>query len=101
MGGVPAATLRFDADVWLHSGEAGWHFVTLPADVADEVRARTEGRPFGTVPVTAAIDSVSWATSLFADTKSGSYLLPLKAGVRRRAGVAAGDRVTVGLELRG
>jgi hypothetical protein len=97
---MPAATLRFDADVWLHPGEAGWHFVTLPADVADEVRARTEGRPFGTVPVTAAIGSTAWPTSLFADARTSSYLLPLKADVRRRAGVGAGDRVTVALDLR-
>ena len=97
---MSAATLRFDAVVWLHAGEAGWHFVTLPDDVADEVRARTEGRPFGTVPVNAAIGAVSWPTSLFADTKTSSYLLPLKSDVRRRAGVAAGDRVTVALDVR-
>ena len=64
------------------------------------MRARTGGRPFGTVPVTATIGSVSWPTSLFADTKTSSYLLPLKADVRRRAGVAAGDRVTVALDVR-
>jgi hypothetical protein len=30
--------------------------------------------------------------------KSGGYILPVKAEVRRRAGIAAGDEVTVSLE---
>jgi hypothetical protein len=35
-----------------------------------------------------------------ADTRSASYLLPLKADARRGEGIAAGDRVTVSRELR-
>jgi len=31
--------------------------------------------------------------------KSGGYFLPVKADVRRKAGIAAGDAVTVKLEL--
>jgi hypothetical protein len=30
---------------------------------------------------------------------SGGYLLPVKAEVRKKAGISAGDEVTVGLEL--
>lgn len=39
--------------LWLHAGGVGWHFITLPHDLADEIRARTAAtaRPFGTVPV--------------------------------------------------
>jgi hypothetical protein len=90
----------FSADAWLNPGAAGWHFATLPPEVADEVRARTQQRPFGSVPVTATLGATSWETSIFADTRSDSYLLPLKVDTRRREGIAAGDRVTVSLELR-
>jgi hypothetical protein len=90
----------FSADAWLNPGAAGWHFATLPPEVADEVRARTQQRPFGSVPVTATVGATSWETSIFADTRSASYLLPLKANVRRRERIAAGDLVTVTLELR-
>jgi hypothetical protein len=92
--------LTFEAEIWLADAEAAWHFVTLPADVADEVRARTGGsRPFNSVPVRATIGSTSWKTSMFADRKSGSYLLPVKSHVRDREAVGTGDRVTVTLEL--
>ena len=41
---------------------------------------------------------MTWRTSVFPQ-KSGGYILPIKADVRRRADIAAGDEVTVSLEL--
>ena len=94
--------MEFDAEIWQAPGGAAWHFVTLPPDAADEVRARSAGtaRPFGSIPVDATIGATTWSTSVFADPKSGSFLLPLKAAVRRREGIGEGDRVTVALALR-
>ena len=91
------------APLWLWSGEGGsWHFVTIPPEEAVEVRlqAASSGprRGFGSVRVEARIGDVSWRTSIFPQ-KSGGYILPVKAEVRRRAGFAAGDEVSVALEL--
>ena len=90
------------AEVWLHDGAAAWHFVTLPEEVADEIEARTAGprAGFGTVPVRVTLGGSTWETSLFPDRKAASYLLPLKAGIRRREGVEAGDGVELRIELR-
>jgi hypothetical protein len=98
---MDGATYTVTAEVWLYPGEAGWHFVTLPPDVADDVRARSgaSARPFGSVPARITIGGTTWSTSLFADTKSASYLIPLKAPVRRREGIAAGDTVTLVITL--
>lgn len=97
------ARFRFTAEVWLYPGEAGWHFATLPAELADEIRARFEGghRAFGSLAVRATIGSTTWSTSLFRDTRRESYLLPVKAQVRRAEGIADGDVVDVALELEG
>jgi hypothetical protein len=86
-------------EVWRYPGAGGWHFLTLPAEVADEVRARSLTKPFGSVAARVTAGEISWETSLFADTKSASYLLPLKADVRRRAGIGAGDTVTLEIVL--
>ena len=86
-------------EVWRYPGPGGWHFLTLPPDVADDVRARAIAKPFGSVRARATIGTTTWETSLFADTKSASYLLPLKAIVRRQAGIEEGDIVTVTLAL--
>ena len=87
--------------LWLWTGENGsWHFITVPAELADEIKAHglAAMRGFGSVRVEARIGEVIWRTSVF-PMKSGGYILPVKAEVRRRAGIAAADEVTVTLEL--
>lgn len=91
----------FDAELWLHDGEAAWCFVTLPADLSDDIadRADRSRRGFGAVRVRVTVGSTSWATSIFPDTKRGAYLLPVKKDVRRREGLEVGDLLRVALEL--
>lgn len=90
------------APVWLWSeGQGSWHFLTVPENEAVEIRAHGLGsnrRGFGSVRVEATIHGVAWRTSVFPQ-KSGGYLLPIKADVRRRAGISAGDEVAVTLNL--
>ena len=89
------------APLWLWSGEGGsWHFVTLPEEDCGEIRAQAFAGPrgFGLVKVEARIHDVGWRTSVFPQ-KSGGYILPVKKEVRCRAGIAAGDEVTVTLNL--
>lgn len=87
--------------IWKGSDAAGrWYFITVPEDQSDEIRAHAFGSPrgFRSVKVEARIDDVTWRTSVF-PLNSGGYLLPVKKDVRSRAGLAAGDEVTVDLEL--
>ena len=92
------------APVWLWNAEQGsWHFLTVPPDQAAEIRFDSMGMRggFGSVRVEAAIGDVTWTTSLFPDRRTGGYILPLMADIRRRAGIAAGDDVSVRLRLIG
>lgn len=94
-------SVAFTAPLWLWSGEGGsWHFVTVPEEQSVEIRLQSLGprRGFGSVRVEAQIGTVAWRTSVFPQ-KIGTYLLPVKADVRRRAGVAAGEDVKVELRL--
>jgi hypothetical protein len=89
------------APLWLWTGEGGsWHFITVPESDAHEFRAESLVRRggFGSVKVEASINGVTWRTSAFPQ-KSGGYILPVKAKVRRDAGISAGDTVTVSLDL--
>lgn len=89
------------APVWLWNAEKGsWHFLTVPPQQAADIRFDSMGMRggFGSVRVEACIGDVSWTTSLFPH-REGGYILPLKADIRRRAGIVAGDEVTVGLRL--
>lgn len=93
--------ITFAAQLWIWPGENGsWHFVTVPEELCGEIRALGLARRggFGSVRVEARVGDTAWRTSVFPQ-KSGGYILPVKAEVRRRAGIAAGDLVAVGLEL--
>jgi hypothetical protein len=94
-------TTTFTALLWLHDGPAGWHFLTLPPEVADDVRevGAAARAGFGSVRVTATVGGTSWRTSVFPDARSGSFLLPVKKPVRAAEGLRAGDRVRVELAV--
>ena len=96
-----ALSYAFTATLWHYPGEAGWHFLTLPEEIAAEIREETAAfrRGFGSVKITARVSGHNWATSLFPDSRSGSYLLPVKKDVRTAAGLEAGDEVAVYLEV--
>ena len=100
---VPAMPLSytFTARLWLYPGEAGWHFLTVPDGVSAEIRDDTAAlrQGFGSIKITAVIAGHRWSTSLFPDSHSGSYLLPVKKAIRTAAGIEAGDQVRVQLEV--
>jgi len=92
--------LAFDAELWQHGGAGGWHFVTVPLAVADDIRELApEGRGFGSRRVTASIGVSTWSTSVFPDSGSGSFVLPVKQQVRRDNDLVAGDVVRVVLHV--
>ncbi len=95
------SSFRFDAELWLHHGQAAWHFVTVPEDVSDDIADLTEGRTrgFGSVRVRVTVGSTTWETSVFPDTKRGAYVLPMKQAVRTRERLSLGDAVRLALEV--
>lgn len=96
--------VAFTGTVFLYPGESGaWHFLPVPKAEGARIKAaitkKVQG--FGSLRVKATMNNVSWETSIFPDKISRSYLLPLKASVRKAVGIAAGDRVGCVLELTG
>ncbi|MCA0401887.1 MAG: DUF1905 domain-containing protein [Proteobacteria bacterium] len=91
--------LTFTAPLWLWNGKGSWHFVTLPEGEAMMIRMAVPRRGFGSVRVKARVGDTAFATSLFPDSKSASYLLPVKADVRKSERLVPGDAVTVTLSL--
>jgi len=90
-----------EAEVWLYAGDkAAWHFLSLPAEMTDGIRGLRGPRVgWGSLRVIATLGGTTWRTSIFPDAKSGAFILPLKADVRRRENVGAGDRVAVAVEI--
>ncbi|QQG38297.1 MAG: DUF1905 domain-containing protein [Candidatus Kaiserbacteria bacterium] len=97
-----AKTFRVKSRVWLYPGEAAWYFVNVDKKQSERIREMQAGkmrRGFGSVHVKATIGKTTWSTSIFPDKQSGTYLLPLKAAVRRAEGLDTGDPIAFILEI--
>jgi hypothetical protein len=92
---------RFSGELWQYDGEAPWCFVTLPAEVSDDIRVEhgVTGTAFGSIKVTATVGATRWATSLFPDKRLGGYVLPVKKTVRNAERLEIGSLVNVLLEF--
>ena len=94
-------SFEFTASLWLYGGKATWHFLTLPFVVTDEIDeiTRESKRGFGSVRVRATIGGTTWTTSVFPDNGRKSFILPVKASVRKAEGLVDGSNCKVRLQL--
>ena len=94
-------TFEFAAPLWRYPGADGWHFVSLPAEISGDITDMTAGarRGFGSVRVAVTVGGTSWRTSIFPDSKTGTYLLPVKKAVRVAERLEAGDEVKAHLQI--
>ncbi len=93
---------KFKSKIWLYPGMAGWHFLTLPRKQSDEIKKvfGSIKRGWGSLPVTVTIGKTSWKTSIFPDKKSAAYLLPVKADVRKKENLSAGETIVFEVAIR-
>lgn len=91
---------EFKAQVWLYPGEAAWHFLTLPKELSQQLRFE-QGPDFHRpmIKVEARIGKTIWKTSIFWDKKAASFLLPLKAEIRKKEAIQVGNTLNVSLHL--
>lgn len=92
---------RFEAVLWEHHGSAAWFFVSLPEDVADDVDERFGHLEagFGSLRVEVTVGATTWRTSVFPDTKRGTYVLPVKKQVRVAEGLVEGSMCSIELTV--
>jgi hypothetical protein len=93
-------TFTLTEKVWLWSGKASWHFITIPKGLSTHIRGFDDPRRkgFRHVPVKVTIGDTTWKTSIFPE-KKGTYLLPLKAEIRKQEKIHEGDNVRITIEL--
>lgn len=96
LGKIP---YKFSAQTWQHAAPGGWYFVTLPLEVSTEIRThfKWQEEGWGRLKVLAKIGSSEWETAIWFDTKRSSYLLPLKAVIRKKEGIEVNQTIQITL----
>ena len=96
-----AGTFEFAAPLWRYPGSGGWYFVSLPPEISGDVTEITAGirRGFGSVRVAVTVGATTWRTSIFPDSKTGAYLLPVNKAVRTAECLHTGDEIRAQLKI--
>lgn len=78
---------KFSAKLWKDSTSGGWVFVSLPKNISKEIRKnlKWQEEDWGRMKAVATINNLEWSTAIWFDTKSNTYLLPVKAEIRKKA----------------
>lgn len=81
---------------------ASWYFINVPKDISEAIQKKVSNRPrrwWGSVKVEAMIAYIKRKTSIFPDKKSGWYLLPIKADIRKDLRINDWDTLAVQIEI--
>ncbi|HRN30307.1 MAG TPA: DUF1905 domain-containing protein [Terrimesophilobacter sp.] len=92
--------LSFSGVVWYWRGPAPFYFVSVPANVCDDIRLVAHEVTYGwcMIPCDITIGTTTWYTALW--PKDGGYIVPLKKWVRDAEQVDLDDVVEVTLSVR-
>lgn len=90
---------EFSGHIWKYNAANGWYFVSLPVDMSKEIRngLQWQEEGWGRMKVTAIVKNISWETAIWFDTKKNTYLLPLKAEIRKKGGLKLDDIVSLNI----
>lgn len=91
---------EFSTKAYQYSSTAemcGWTFVSLPKEISKKIRDNfkclEEG--WGRMKVTASIGNSVWQTAIWFDTKQDTYLLPLKAEIRKKENIILDKKIKI------
>lgn len=91
----------FVAKPWQYNGPSSWTFISLPENIAKEIRRnfKSEEKGWGRLNVTAKIGRTIWKTAVWYDTKMNTYILPLKAEVRIKESVDVDKKLSASIRI--
>jgi hypothetical protein len=88
---------QFSSKLWRYPTPGGWHFISLPQKVSKEIRSafKSEEEGWGRLKATARIGNSEWNAAIWFDTKMNTYLLPIKAEIRKKEALTIDKMVKV------
>jgi len=91
----------FSSKIWKYNGTGGWFFISLPKDISREIRENSgwQEEGWGRMKAAAEVKGFTWDTAIWFDKKQATYLLPLKAEIRNKAGLQLNDIIAVSVSI--
>ena len=89
--------------MWLwNERNANWYFFSLPLNTFDQIKEiyGWTNNGFGSIPVTVTINKTTWKTSIFPSKGKQTYILPIKAIIRKALKLELDQIVKVKVEIK-
>jgi len=88
---------NIQAVLWRHKSAGGWYFVTIPQEISKEIRDNLQWQEegWGRMKASAIIKEHQWDTAIWFDTRTNSYVLPIKAQIRKKLSLEEGDIIDI------
>lgn len=82
-------------------GVAAWHFTIIPKKDSAIIKSRFSDlkRGWGSLVVLVSTNNTKWRTSIFPDTKTGTYILPVKKEILNKENISEGKSIVYTLEI--
>lgn len=86
---------EYQTEMWKHNASGGWHFTALPQNLSKEIRENLKWQEegWGRMKASAQIGELMWETAIWFDTKMGTYILPIKAGIRKKGNLKINETI--------
>ena len=93
--------IKFRAKLWKYQGKVAWYFFTIPYEESVLIKYHNAFRKkgWGSVPVLVKLGKSEWKTSVFPESKSGCYILPMKVEIRKTNNIKEEDYSDIIMEL--
>lgn len=93
---------KLKSKVLVYQGPSAWRFLAIPKKQGAEIKKKfgEHAKGWGSLPVVVTVGKTTWDTSIFPDSKSSTYLLPLKATVRKIEEIDDTDTVSFVMKIR-
>lgn len=92
---------EFSSSMWKDASPGGWYFVSLPINISKEIRSNLQWQEegWGRMKANVQIESLKWETAIWFDTKADTYLLPIKAAIRKKLNLEVNQQLKVAIWL--
>lgn len=95
--------IKFRAELWKYQfeGATAWYFFTVPYEESVQIKFHNafSRRGWGAVKCLVRLGKSEWKTSVFPESKSGCYILPVKAEIRKINSIKEGDCFDIVVDL--
>lgn len=92
---------EFKTEMWRHSSPGGWYFVSLPKMMSKEIREnhKWQEEGWGRMKALAQIAALKWETAIWFDTKKDTYILPIKAEIRKKSNLEINNKIEMSISI--